>query len=122
MKKITAEQFAHAFREVVREYPNAYGDAVHPTSGGCYYFRQDGTPSCVIGHALAKCGVEPFGFHARNNYESAADTVLDILGVYEVDVRWAAAAAQDTQDAGATWQNAGISFESALAESGKTYE
>lgn len=121
MKKITAEQFAHAFREVVREYPNAYGDAVHPTSGGCYYFRQDGTPSCVIGHALAKCGVEPFGFHARNNYESAADTVLDTLGVYDKTVRLAALTAQRVQDDGGSWKMAGSSFEHVLVTNGSIY-
>ena len=121
MKTITAEQFVHAFREVVREYPNAYGDAVHPTSGGCYYFRQDGTPSCIIGHAIAKCGVEPFGFDSPQNYDSAADEVLRTLGMRDLGVLWAAAAAQRAQDDGGSWKMAGSSFEHVLVTNGSIY-
>ena len=121
LKTITAEQFVHAFREVVRENPNGYGDARHPKSNGCYYFNADGTPSCIIGHALAKCGVEPFEFDDFKNYMVIANHILDTVGVYDKTVRLAALTAQRVQDDGDTWQNAGISFESALGESGKTY-
>ena len=121
MKTIAAEQFVRAFREVVREYPNAYGDAVHPTSGGCYYFNADGTPSCIIGHALAKCGVEPFEFDDFKNYESVASHILDTLGVYDKTVRLAALTAQRVQDDGGSWKMAGSSFEHVLVTNGSIY-
>ena len=121
LKTITAEQFVHAFREVVRENPNGYGDARHPKSNGCYYFNADGTPSCLIGHALAKCGVEPFEFDDFKNYMVIANYILDTLGVYDKTVRLAALTAQRVQDDGGSWKMAGSSFEHVLVTNGSIY-
>ena len=115
------QKIVDAIREVASSAPEYIYKSPDQIIRNCRYFDYGGNPSCLIGHALAKCGVEPFEFDDFKNYESVASHILDTLGVYDKTVRLAALTAQRVQDDGGSWKMAGSSFEHVLVTNGSIY-
>ena len=107
--EITDEQFIHAMHEVVK----GNEDFVYTEAGNsCVYVNNDGSPSCLIGHALMRCGIEAEFFEGINRdplfviehlFSSMSESVLESM-----------TAAQLAQDRGETWGRALEGFEHVL--------
>ena len=106
------QKIVDAIREVASSAPE-YVYRASDGSNGCYYFNVDGTPSCLVGHALAKCGL-------TEDDVTEGSAALDVLGVKGIDedVALAATVAQDVQDGGGTWGYALEAFNETLKEYG----
>lgn len=107
--EITDEQFIQAMYEVVK----GNQDFVYTETGNsCVYVNNDGSPSCLIGHALMRCGTEAEFFEGINRdpvsviehlFSSMSESVLESMFV-----------AQLAQDHGETWGQALGRFERTL--------
>ena len=100
---ITDEQFIQAMHDVVKgreDYVYEFPDG--PFS--CVYVDSENNPSCLIGHALIKCGVGIEFFTDTYNLESAA-SLLPKFKLSKKVVR-AAEEAQEAQDNAETWGDA----------------
>lgn len=94
---ITDEQFIKAMHDVVKgreDYVYEFPDG--PFS--CVYVDSENNPSCLIGHALMRCGVSAEFFADTSNLESAAN-LLPRFKLSKKVVR-AAQGAQNIQDTG----------------------
>ena len=110
--KITDEQFIQAMHDVVQGNEDfVYAPVVEGED--CVYFDKEGNPSCLIGHALAKCGVEPFD--QDRPIQDNAYYVLPRYGI-SAKVTKAAQMAQQAQDHGETWQEALNGFNAVMGE------
>ena len=107
------QQVVNAIREVASSAPEYVYTKPNPTNGACLYFDESGNPSCLIGHALAKCGL-------MEDDVIEGSAALDVLGAKGIDedVALAATVAQDVQDGGGTWGYALEAFNEALKEHG----
>lgn len=107
------QKIVDAIREVASSAPEYVYKSPNQTNRACLYFDHGGNPSCLIGHALAKCGLTE-----DDVIEGSA--ALDVLGVKGIDedVALAATVAQDVQDGGGTWGYALEAFNETLKEYG----
>lgn len=108
--EITDEQFIQAMQDVVQGNEDYVYESPR-ASGYCVYFDEKGNPSCLIGHALAKCDVEPF-----DQDRLLQDNAYYVLPQYGISAKVAKAAqmAQQAQDCGETWQEALARFDGAM--------
>jgi hypothetical protein len=72
-------------------------DYVYPRQEACVYFEKDGSPSCIIGHELAKHGID---YNDENSVEQLVEA-----GFIKTDpaTREFLLEVQAFQDAGAPW-------------------
>ena len=107
------QKIVDAIREVASSAPEYVYRTPDSTTLYCLYFDYGGNPSCLIGHALAKCGLTE-----DDVIEGSA--ALDVLGAKGIDedVALSATVAQDVQDGGGTWGYALEAFNKALKEHG----
>ena len=107
------QQVVNAIREVASSAPEYVYKSPDQTNRDCLYFDYGGNPSCLIGHALAKCGLTE-----DNVVEGApARSILAENGIGNT-VAWAATVAQDEQDGGVAWGSALEAFNETLKEYG----
>lgn len=100
---IKASVLAQVVKDVAAGYPDH-----QPETVGCRYFDEFGTPSCIVGHALARLGVEPDPFldDGELNYETPVDELCDFV---ENDSHWSMEwlkCVQWWQDRGYLWSQA----------------
>lgn len=104
-KKITEQMLIDSLYEIVAENPDyVYDD--RDAEGFCRYFNDEGEPSCVVGHVLARNGIVAEQV-APIKYSGAAAVIRETTGVlpslsgstlfYEM---------QAWQDAGTPWGEA----------------
>ena len=107
------QKIVDAIREVASSAPEYVYKSPNQTNRACLYFDYGGNPSCLIGHALAKCGL-------TEDDVTEGSAALDVLGAKGIDedVALAATVAQDVQDGGGTWGYALEAFNEALKEHG----
>lgn len=101
--EITYSTLKSAIDEVVEEYGEDY---VYPRLGGlghCVYINPDGSPSCLLGHALIRLGVMYETLSSNNNKHVGSIPLLP----WDSDVtrQWARRV-QAAQDRGTTWGEA----------------
>ena len=122
---ITVEQVIATLEEVVAEKGEDY---VYPTEAGygeCFYGNEDGSPSCIVGHVLAK--LDPIKYQEFIKFESEENGPFGINengSSYSFDYpnadEWGSniveilSIAQTHQDNGATWGEALTAAKSAL--------
>ena len=108
------QQVVNAIREVASSAPEyVYKSPSSPSNFLGLYFDYGGNPSCLIGQALAKCGITKEDVTEG----MAAKAVLTENGIGNT-VAWAATVAQDEQDGGGTWGSALEAFNETLKEYG----
>lgn len=104
--ELTYDEVVADLRALAAERPdytyNAYEDG---DDGSCIYFHHDGTPSCIVGHVLAKHGV------TLEDVGSANDDVVEKLvtgGIISGDsaAMGVLDRAQGAQDSGRRWADA----------------
>lgn len=107
------QKIVDAIREVASSAPEYVYKIPDSTTLYCLYFDHDGNPSCLIGQALAKCGL------TKEDVTEGASAfkVLAEKGIDDV-VAAAAEIAQDKQDNGETWGSALEAFNETLKEHG----
>ena len=109
MFKVTRDAFVKAIEEAVEKEG---ADKCFPRNDeGCRYFDEDGKPVCIVGHALAIMGMEPFDVGASANSQRFYALADENHFTHSVDVEDqclidAIDAAQREQDDGATWGHA----------------
>ena len=103
------QKIVDAIREVASSAPEYVYKIPDSTTLYCLYFDHDGNPSCLIGQALAKCGLTEDDVTEG----SAAFDILTKNGFGD-DVARAAASAQEKQDSGETWGSALEAFNETL--------
>lgn len=120
MTKLTYTAVQEALKESVEEKG---ADYVYPYAkglGACKYAENDGSPSCIVGHVLAKLDPEMFAkvkeAEGRESGSFPVSMLLDAEEFYsEVELSFplvtALASAQNMQDTGSTWGEALASFE-----------
>ena len=102
---ITATTALNLLEEVVREKG---GDYVYPNLDRCIYFDDEGAPSCIVGHVLAKLGAiegdlkSKIGPGIKVNEALLTSLIIDGIELEE-DAMNLLRAAQRKQDEGSTW-------------------
>jgi len=113
--ELSFDEAKRLIEEAIAEKGENY---VYPEWGGvCRYFESDGTPSCIVGHALAKLSVtldmlaaerpdDELSPDGLNSY--ACVPILAARGVIDIDDKTCTLlyAAQNAQDTGLTWREA----------------
>lgn len=107
------QKIVDAIREVASSAPEYVYRNPDEANIDCRYFDYGGNPSCLIGHALAKCGL-------TEDDVTEGLAAFDVLGVKGIDedVALAATVAQGKQDVGETWGTALEAFNETLKEHG----
>jgi hypothetical protein len=114
---ITVEQAREGLRKALEEKGEDY---VYPhalTGENCVYAEPDGSPSCLVGHAIYYIDREAFNALAAEEAEHWDEEMdgLPITSVRSIDIDKSAlralAEAQDIQDTKGTWGAAFKGFE-----------
>lgn len=92
-----------------------YPDEWRGTGGGCFYYNEDGTPSCLVGLAIDKAGLTDHVWNKRAKV-GAHDLLESMIPGIDTRLGVAVEAAQGLQDDGATWGEALARFEEYVPE------
>lgn len=118
--KITDKQILDTLKDVVKEnpdyvYANDHQDYYSSSSyTECYYYEEDGSPACVVGHVFDRLGVSLNDIGYDNDmpfYTFSSELFPNISHTTEIFV----SSVQRRQDAGLSW---GDSYKAAVAEYG----
>jgi hypothetical protein len=105
----TVKQLAAAVRKAALANPKyVYSIAVDGYKNSCAYFKEDGTPGCIVGHGLAALGIsKDLVEDGVNTIDS--DAILKYLGLARgettYDSLWLSLV-QNNQDSGQPWLKA----------------
>lgn len=120
MTKFTREEVTAAIEEAVAEKGNDY---IYPNYDyGCSYADENGEPSCIVGHVVAKLDPEKFAavvdledgpggswpVYRRSDYEF--QKVVGFGDIFDDETIRALSAAQSRQDKGDTWGEALVGY------------
>lgn len=105
--EITKDEARTLLAEVVAEKGRDYVYPRANSGDGCVYFESDGSPSCIVGHVLAKKGATLAQLEDLALNGHAVETLFH-EGIVLADhaTRGALTRAQDIQDGGSTWGTA----------------
>lgn len=115
--ELTYDETVKILREVVAEKGEDYvypGAAKNDIPGArCKYFENDGTPSCIVGHVLARYGLTLEELTDVHNAWTTPAKLLD-LGLISTTPRVIEllAVAQGKQDFGSPWR---VALDNALS-------
>lgn len=99
-QKFTREEFTNAMRKVVAEHGEDY---VYIPGPFCVYRNEDGSSSCLIGHALSVLGIQ---VPDELNAEPIEDINDDQQYTEDEVLIFAMQRAQEEQDRASTWGTA----------------
>lgn len=100
---ITYEMAKDLLQRAVEERGEDYVYPRASSPGGCVYFEDDGTPSCIVGHVLAYLGYTKDDIEDFNDQSVGA--VSDAAPM-DFQARWLLRDAQIRQDQGTPWGRA----------------
>jgi hypothetical protein len=119
--RIAAEKLIQAVREIAAERPDFVYPAQSRSDGPtCYYTTEDGSPDCIIGHAMARIGQALPAQRRRDwnechllNYSVREGGWPYVLNTTQENLLWLGWV-QHYQDSGYTWAAAVESADSRL--------
>lgn len=119
MPQFTKEQVQEALVAAVAEKPEDY---IHQEkiASGCFYTREDGSPSCLVANVLHRLGLglppyahaptedEPLGGLNTKRFEALSGSLYN--GAFDLETANGLQRVQDAQDAGLTWRRSAAQF------------
>jgi hypothetical protein len=115
MTLYTAQQALKVMEEVVNEFGDdyVYGDEQKNEYGDCVYANEDGTPSCLVGHVIARLDPDAFDNVVYKEQELGSTPAHNLtnegyvqLGFWDENTAYIMMEAQGAQDTGSTWGEA----------------